>query len=567
MFDKKSVVGRINLTNNLKREFKIIEADKETGKIVGEYTENWKYFDRIFEDIVKEMENKNSVFTFYKFSPDNLKKTIDNIVEIKEQDKDTIENYYRNEYLQKNKDEIYKPIFQLNKEKLSNAKGFVENFLEIKDIIKKMSKIDKFSFEINVNKENDKIQFKVIQYDKKEKVNEYRADNYIDFKEKIVTDFFKKIVNIQNEEKDLKKYLNNEYCEELIKKSFPIEIEQDFKFSYRETKINQYDGKVFFNVDLGKNKYFESGYNNIINTFSLIITNKDYFNTYTDEREKNGTIYSKIENIKKDNEKLYKHIKTLYDKETWQDIINDVKVNSTIEVNYYGSARQETIKECLNNFDFEFDKRILQRNNLNEFLEDRVLKKDVDLAKELTLIYSDVEDKNYIKEFLNTDNINLCVDIDNYSENVKKYMSAKISEAKINLLNELEKVTDSISFQNLQIEYANKETGTIRKEKDFTKNQFIIFLSENNPDFKAMEQFGTKKALLSNSKLRKGFQKEMFKKYNIPVYQKEINTIIGKINPKKYDFLIESRFNKYFGKIKIEKRKEITKEKEKTIEL
>ena len=567
MFDKKSVVGRINLTNNLKREFKIIEADKEIGKIVGEYTENWKYFDRIFEDIVKEMENKNSVFTFYKFSPDNLKKTIDNIVEIKEQDKDTIENYYRNEYLQKNKDEIYKPIFQLNKEKLSNAKGFVENFLEIKDIIKKMSKIDKFSFEINVNKENDKIQFKVIQYDKKEKVNEYRADNYIDFKEKIVTDFFKKIVNIQNEEKDLKKYLNNEYCEELIKKSFPIEIEQDFKFSYRETKINQYDGKVFFNVDLGKNKYFESGYNNIINTFSLIITNKDYFNTYTDEREKNGTIYSKIENIKKDNEKLYKHIKTLYDKETWQDIINDVKVNSTIEVNYYGSARQETIKECLNNFDFEFDKRILQRNNLNEFLEDRVLKKDVDLAKELTLIYSDVEDKNYIKEFLNTDNINLCVDIDNYSENVKKYMSAKISEAKINLLNELEKVTDSISFQNLQIEYANKETGTIRKEKDFTKNQFIIFLSENNPDFKAMEQFGTKKALLSNSKLRKGFQKEMFKKYNIPVYQKEINTIIGKINPKKYDFLIESRFNKYFGKIKIEKRKEITKEKEKTIEL
>lgn len=567
MFDKKSVVGRINLANNLKREFKIIEADKETGKIIGEYTENWKYFDRIFEDIVKEIENKNSVFTFYKFSPDNLKKTIDNIVEIKEQDKDTIENYYRNEYLQKNKDEIYKPIFQLNKEKLSNAKGFEENFLEIKDIIKKMSKIDKFSFELNVNKENDKIQFKVIQYDKKEKVNEYRADNYIDFKEKIVTDFVKKIVNIQNEEKDLKKYLNNEYCEELIKKSFPIEIEQDFKFSYRETKINQYDGKVFFNVDLGKNKYFESGYNNIINTFSLIITNKDYFNTYTDEREKNGTIYSKIENIKKDNEKLYKHIKTLYDKETWQDIINDVKVNSTIEVNYYGSARQETIKECLNNFDFEFDKRILQRNNLNEFLEDRVLKKDVDLAKELTLIYSDVEDKNYIKEFLNTDNINLCVDIDNYSENVKKYMSAKISEAKINLLNELEKVTDSISFQNLQIEYANKETGTIRKEKDFTKNQFIIFLSENNPDFKAMEQFGTKKALLSNSKLRKGFQKEMFKKYNIPVYQKEINTIIGKINPKKYDFLIESRFNKYFGKIKIEKRKEITKEKEKAIEL
>lgn len=567
MFDKKSVVGRINLANNLKREFKIIEADKETGKIIGEYTENWKYFDRIFEDIVKEIENKNSVFTFYKFSPDNLKKTIDNIVEIKEQDKDTIENYYRNEYLQKNKDEIYKPIFQLNKEKLSNAKGFEENFLEIKDIIKKMSKIDKFSFELNVNKENDKIQFKVIQYDKKEKVNEYRADNYIDFKEKIVTNFVKKIVNIQNEEKDLKKYLNNEYCEELIKKSFPIEIEQDFKFSYRETKINQYDGKVFFNVDLGKNKYFESGYNNIINTFSLIITNKDYFNTYTDEREKNGTIYSKIENIKKDNEKLYKHIKTLYDKETWQDIINDVKVNSTIEVNYYGSARQETIKECLNNFDFEFDKRILQRNNLNEFLEDRVLKKDVDLAKELTLIYSDVEDKNYIKEFLNTDNINLCVDIDNYSENVKKYMSAKISEAKINLLNELEKVTDSISFQNLQIEYANKETGTIRKEKDFTKNQFIIFLSENNPDFKAMEQFGTKKALLSNSKLRKGFQKEMFKKYNIPVYQKEINTIIGKINPKKYDFLIESRFNKYFGKIKIKKRKEITKEKEKAIEL
>lgn len=567
MFDKKSVVGRINLANNLKREFKIIEADKETGKIIGEYTENWKYFDRIFEDIVKEIENKNSVFTFYKFSPDNLKKTIDNIVEIKEQDKDTIENYYRNEYLQKNKDEIYKPIFQLNKEKLSNAKGFEENFLEIKDIIKKMSKIDKFSFELNVNKENDKIQFKVIQYDKKEKVNEYRADNYIDFKEKIVTNFVKKIVNIQNEEKDLKKYLNNEYCEELIKKSFPIEIEQDFKFSYRETKINQYDGKVFFNVDLGKNKYFESGYNNIINTFSLIITNKDYFNTYTDEREKNGTIYSKIENIKKDNEKLYKHIKTLHDKETWQDIINDVKANSTIEVNYYGNARQETIKECLNNFDFEFDKRILQRNNLNEFLEDRVLKKDVDLAKELTLIYSDVEDKNYIKEFLNTDNINLCVDIDNYSENVKKYITAKISEAKINLLNELEKVTDSISFQNLQIEYANKETGTIRKEKDFTKNQFIIFLSENNPDFKAMEQFGTKKALLSNSKLRKGFQKEMFKKYNIPVYQKEINTIIGKINPKKYDFLIESRFNKYFGKIKIEKRKEITKEKEKTIEL
>ena len=567
MFDKKSVVGRINLANNLKREFKIIEADKETGKIIGEYTENWKYVDRIFEDIVKEIENKNSVFTFYKFSPDNLKKTIDNIVEIKEQDKDTIENYYRNEYLQKNKDEIYKPIFQLNKEKLSNAKGFEENFLEIKDIIKKMSKIDKFSFELNVNKENDKIQFKVIQYDKKEKVNEYRADNYIDFKEKIVTNFVKKIVNIQNEEKDLKKYLNNEYCEELIKKSFPIEIEQDFKFSYRETKINQYDGKVFFNVDLGKNKYFESGYNNIINTFSLIITNKDYFNTYTDEREKNGTIYSKIENIKKDNEKLYKHIKTLHDKETWQDIINDVKANSTIEVNYDGNARQETIKECLNNFDFEFDKRILQRNNLNEFLEDRVLKKDVDLAKELTLIYSDVEDKNYIKEFLNTDNINLCVDIDNYSENVKKYITAKISEAKINLLNELEKVTDSISFQNLQIEYANKETGTIRKEKDFTKNQFIIFLSENNPDFKAMEQFGTKKALLSNSKLRKGFQKEMFKKYNIPVYQKEINTIIEKINPKKYDFLIESRFNKYFGKIKIEKRKEITKEKEKTIEL
>lgn len=56
---------------------------------------------------------------------------------------------------------------------------------------------------------------------------------------------------------------------------------------------------------------------------------------------------------------------------------------------------------------------------------------------------------------------------------------------RINLTNNLKR--------ELKIIETDKETGTIRKEKDFTKNQFIIFLSENNPDFKAMEEFGTKK--------------------------------------------------------------------------
>lgn len=149
ILSKNSILAKINLTNSMKSIYKIIECNDGVDKnIIKKYKENWENFNNVFKDIKENIqENKNKTFTFYKFEPDNLKKTINDLSNLENnlkldeesaiENREVILDYYKDEYLKEHSSEIYKPVFDLNFEKLKRAIDFEENFSEVKSVLTK----------------------------------------------------------------------------------------------------------------------------------------------------------------------------------------------------------------------------------------------------------------------------------------------------------------------------------------------------------------------------------------------------------------------------------------------
>lgn len=577
ILSKNSILAKINLTNSMKSIYKIIECNDGVDKnIIKKYKENWENFNNVFKDIKENIqENKNKTFTFYKFEPDNLKKTINDLSNLENnlkldeesaiENREVILDYYKDEYLKEHSSEIYKPVFDLNFEKLKRAIDFEENFSEVKSVLTRMKTVDKLGFEIIIKKENDDIEFKAIQYNNKIKIKEYKADNYTDFKKQVFEEFTKKIANEQDGYENLVDYLKNEYYNEIINKDFKIEIEQDFKVSYKDLKSNTYSQPTHLYIDLGKEKYHQGGYDNL-NDLGLLLTSKDYVYTYTKERKlPYGNFYIKLDELKKINGKIYDNLIKTRENETWEDIVNDVKANSVMTLNFFDDI--ESIKtNTLKNMDNFFEKRIFMKYNAEEFLEKMILKEDKEFSYNgLHLV--EIDGKKRIKEFLEK-NDNDTYDFEIYKKNAKEFLSNKVVEVTQTIIDDFKDIESekypSVKFQDLQINYKNKETGTLRKENEFIKNAFAIYLGEKKP-YKKEEEI--KEFLKENKEIKKDFSKEILKKYNILVFQKEVNKIIENFNPNNYDFLVEVKFEKYFGKTKYYEKQEIknnekSKEKE-----
>lgn len=428
-----------------------------------------------------------------------------------------------------------------------------------------MKTVDKLGFEIIIKKENDDIEFKAIQYNNKIKIKEYKADNYTDFKKQVFEEFTKKIANEQDGYENLVDYLKNGYYNEIINKDFKIEIEQDFKLSYKDLKNNTYSQPTHLYIDLGKEKYHQGGYDNL-NDLGLLLTSKDYVYTYTKERKlPYGNFYIKLDELKKINGKIYDILIKTRENETWEDIVNDVKANSVMTLNSFDDI--ESIKtNTLKNMDNFFEKRIFMKYNAEEFLEKMILKEDKEFSYNgLHLV--EIDGKKRIKEFLEK-NDNDTYDFEIYKKNAKEFLSNKVVEVTQTIIDDFKDIESekypSVKFQDLQINYKNKETGTLRKENEFIKNAFAIYLGEKKP-YKKEEEI--KEFLKENKEIKKDFSKEILKKYNILVFQKEVNKIIENFNPNNYDFLVEVKFEKYFGKTKYYEKQEIknnekSKEKE-----
>ncbi len=577
ILSKNSILAKINLTNSMKSIYKIIECNDGVDKnIIKKYKENWENFNNVFKDIKENIqENKNKTFTFYKFEPDNLKKTINDLSNLENnlkldeesaiENREVILDYYKDEYLKEHSSEIYKPVFDLNFEKLKRAIDFEENFSEVKSVLTRMKTVDKLGFEIIIKKENDDIEFKAIQYNNKIKIKEYKADNYTDFKKQVFEEFTKKIANEQDGYENLVDYLKNGYYNEIINKDFKIEIEQDFKLSYKDLKNNTYSQPTHLYIDLGKEKYHQGGYDNL-NDLGLLLTSKDYVYTYTKERKlPYGNFYIKLDELKKINGKIYDNLIKTRENETWEDIVNDVKANSVMTLNSFDDI--ESIKtNTLKNMDNFFEKRIFMKYNAEEFLEKMILKEDKEFSYNgLHLV--EIDGKKRIKEFLEK-NDNDTYDFEIYKKNAKEFLSNKVVEVTQTIIDDFKDIESekypSVKFQDLQINYKNKETGTLRKENEFIKNAFAIYLGEKKP-YKKEEEI--KEFLKENKEIKKDFSKEILKKYNILVFQKEVNKIIENFNPNNYDFLVEVKFEKYFGKTKYYEKQEIknnekSKEKE-----
>lgn len=273
----------------------------------------------------------------------------------------------------------------------------------------------------------------------------------------------------------------------------------------------------------------------------------------------------KLDELKKINGKIYDNLIKTRENETWEDIVNDVKANSVMTLNFFDDI--ESIKtNTLKNMDNFFEKRIFMKYNAEEYLEKMILKEDKEFSYNgLHLV--EIDGKKRIKEFLEK-NDNDTYDFEIYKKNAKEFLSNKVVEVTQTIIDDFKDIESekypSVKFQDLQINYKNKETGTLRKENEFIKNAFAIYLGEKKP-YKKEEEI--KEFLKENKEIKKDFSKEILKKYNILVFQKEVNKIIENFNPNNYDFLVEVKFEKYFGKTKYYEKQEIknnekSKEKE-----
>ena len=532
-------------------------------------------FDEVYKSVCERILNgEDKSCSFSKFDTSKTKKTVNDIVKIydkysemleKEEKSEEVIDLYRSDeiktYIDENK--VYKDFFEINKEKIDNAKNFKDDFNKIIDILKRGKEIENLSFKINIDKDNGKINFKATQFKNNEKVREYKGSNYEDFKKEIITDFNKKIENKQIG------YENLDKVEEI--KNIDIKVKNDFRYSYEM----QNEVQSYLNIDTGKTKCFTRDNVGLINNLSMLLTSEDYANTFSFEKTPDfkGQIYKKVDVVKQINDKLSVNLGEISKNEMWDETMSDIIANAiedaSLETNF---KRKDYFYDLILDKTGEyFENRIINKDRIDFYMIERFENDDRKITDNLILEDFEFSSTGKIIKFDKNEDVyelyakeNGEFDEEKYKEVLREYLRGQFDEIYSELSNKILDLKPN-EFKELKETYLNLETGTIRKQKEFIENAFAIALKE---EYEEKTDMSYKKEYINSNKDFKDNFIRKISEYDLSV--KNFDKLIDNFNTNEYDFFVERNFDKYFSdELNIEKTKnnEKTKVKEKEVEI
>ena len=500
-------------------------------------------FDEVYKSVCEKISNgENKSCSFSKFDTSKTKKTINDIAKIydkysemleKEGKSEEVIDLYRSDeiktYIDENK--VYKDFFEINKEKLDNAKNFKDDFNKIIDILKKEKKIEGLSFKINMEQDNGKINFKVTQFKNNEKIREYNGG----------------IKNIN------------------------IKVKNDFRYSYEM----QDEIKSYLSIDTGKTKCFMKDNTELIDNLSMFLTTEDYANTFSFEKTPDfkEQVYKKVDVLKKINDKLSVNLEKITKNEMWDEPMSDIIANAiedaSLETNF---KRKEYFYDLILDKTGEyFENRIINKDRIDFYMIERFEDDDKKITDNLILEDFEFSSTGKIIKFDKNEDIyelyakeNGEFDEEKYKEVLREYLRGQFDEIYSELSNKILDLKPN-EFKELKETYLNLETGTIRKQKEFIENAFAIALKE---EYEEKTDMSYKKEHINSNKYFKDNFIRKISEYDLSV--KNFDKLIDNFNPNEYDFFVERNFDKYFSdELNIEKTKnnEKTKVKEKEVEI
>lgn len=500
-------------------------------------------FSEVYKSVCEKISNgENKSCSFSKFDTSKTKKTINDIAKIydkysemleKEGKSEEIIDLYRSDeiktYIDENK--VYKDFFEINKEKIDNAKNFKDDFNKIIDILKKEKKIEGLSFKINMEQDNGKINFKVTQFKNNEKIREYNGG----------------IKNIN------------------------IKVKNNFKYSYEM----QDEIKSYLSIDTGKTKCFMKDSTGLIDNLSMFLTTEDYVNTFSFEKtpDLKEQVYKKVDVVKQINDKLSVNLDEISKNEMWDETMSDIIANAiedaSLETNF---KRKEYFYDLILDKTGEyFENRIINKDRIDFYMIERFEDDDKKITDNLILEDFEFSSTGKIIKFDKNEDIyelyakeNGEFDEEKYKEVLREYLRGQFDEIYSELSNKILDLKPN-EFKELKETYLNLETGTIRKQKEFIENAFAIALKEEYEEKTDMSY--KKEHINSNKDFKDNFIRKI-SEYDLSV--KNFDKLIDNFNPNEYDFFVERNFDKYFSdELNIEKTKnnEKTKVKEKEVEI
>lgn len=500
-------------------------------------------FDEVYKSVCEKISNgENKSCSFSKFDTSKTKKTVNDITKIydkyaemleKSEEREEMIDLYRSDKIQTYIDEnkAYKDFFEINKEKIDNAKNFKDDFNKIIDILKKEKKIEGLSFKINMEQDNGKINFKVTQFKNNEKIREYDGG----------------IKNIN------------------------IKVKNNFKYSYEM----QDEIKSYLSIDTGKTKCFMKDSTGLIDNLSMFLTTEDYVNTFSFEKtpDLKEQVYKKVDVVKQINDKLSVNLDEISKNEMWDETMSDIIANAiedaSLETNF---KRKEYFYDLILDKTGEyFENRIINKDRIDFYMIERFEDDDKKITDNLILEDFEFSSTGKIIKFDKNEDIyelyakeNGEFDEEKYKEVLREYLRGQFDEIYSELSNKILDLKPN-EFKELKETYLNLETGTIRKQKEFIENAFAIALKEEYEEKTDMSY--KKEHINSNKDFKDNFIRKI-SEYDLSV--KNFDKLIDNFNPNEYDFFVERNFDKYFSdELNIEKTKnnEKTKVKEKEVEI
>ena len=515
-------------------------------------------FDEVYKSICEKILNgEDKSCSFSKFDTSKTKKTVYDITKIydkyakkleKSEESEEMIDLYRSDKIETyiDENEVYKDFFEINKEKLENAKNFKDDFNKIIDILKKEKKIEGLSFKINMEQDNGKINFKVTQFKNNEKIREYNGG----------------IKNIN------------------------IKVKNNFKYSYEM----QDEIKSYLSIDTGKTKCFMKDNTGLIDNLSMFLTTEDYVNTFSFEKTPDfkGQIYKKVDVVKQINDKLSVNLGEISKNEMWDETMSDIIANAiedaSLETNF---KRKDYFYDLILDKTGEyFENRIINKDRIDFYMIERFEDDDRKITNNLILEDFEFSSTGKIIKFDKNEDVyelyakeNGEFDEEKYKEVLREYLRGQFDEIYSELSNKILDLKPN-EFKELKETYLNLETGTIRKQKEFIENAFVVALKEDLPNLWKENIDGTKlneekidittytsQYINSNNDFKEKLKGKL-SDYDLSV--RSFNKLIDNFNPNEYDFFVERHFNKYFSdELNIEKTKsnEKTKFKEKEVEI
>jgi hypothetical protein len=557
---RNSVTGKIKTFKELDNiiHIKQITSDKNGKDMEINSICTKEQFNEVYKSICEKISNgENKSCSFSKFDTSKTKKTVNDITKIydeyaemleKSEEREEMIDLYRSDKIQTYIDEnkVYKDFFEINKEKIDNAKNFKDDFNKIIDILKKEKKIEGLSFKINMEQDNGKINFKVTQFKNNEKIREY--DRGI--------------------------------------KNINIKVKNNFKYSYEM----QDEIKSYLSIDTGKTKCFMKDSTGLIDNLSMFLTTEDYVNTFSFEKTPDfkEQIYKKIDVVKQINDKLSVNLGEISKNEMWDETMSDIIANAiedaSLETNF---KRKDYFYDLILDKTGEyFENRIINKDRIDFYMIERFEDDDRKIIDNLILEDFEFSSTGKIIKFDKNEDIyelyakeNGEFDEEKYKEVLREYLRGQFDEVYSELSDEMLNLKPN-EFKELKETYLNLETGTIKKQKEFIENAFAIALKEDLPNLWKENVDGTKlneekidiitytsQYINSNNDFKEKLKGKL-SDYDLSV--RSFNKLIDNFNPNEYDFFVERNFDKYFSdELNIEKTKsnEKTKVKEKEIEI